>query len=289
MRPDIDGYVASDFTPLAAPESFLSEAHPGPAPVCPDEVVVAHRTPVDGLAHTIIDAAREKAGAVPLVDQLRLCETKDLAGHVYELEVRTPAGNLSLGGEAQSVFVQMLAVAEAIALQLDEDRKSVEDENARVALANAEEHVREIRAALELPKFEVGQVWRLVDTREITIQYVLDGRVTARVNRDDEGDGETPSPILEYRVDGVLLDQSIAPQAHTIFHQTPIALLSVLTEQGRVPPVSVPAQRSPEEKWPDDRTVAVGVDEQTQQVVVVPVNRPRKSKKTKTTKSPTKE
>jgi hypothetical protein len=157
--------VLFDGTPSGPDTSFLADAHPGPAPACPEEVVESQPTPVESLANEIIVSAREVGIlAAPLTERIRLRESTDLSGIVSEVEVQTATGYLSLGGDLRSAFVQMLAVAEAIVLRLGEEKVDAQ----RNALAHAEEHVREIRAALDLPKFEVGQVWRLVDTREIT-------------------------------------------------------------------------------------------------------------------------
>lgn len=293
-------------------ESFLDEAGPikGPSPAVPgavpEEEDAAGREPrwqaraTRFLADLIVDSTRDTDNLTPVSERILLRKTENLRGEVANYEIHVGGdGYLSLGTEAPAVIEKFLGVAEAIVQRIDVENEEEDGAQRNLTLYNAREHVREIRSALSLPEFEVGQVWRLVDTREITIQYVLDGRVTARVTREYDEDEEASSPTLEYDLDGVLFDQSIDPQPYTIFYCAPIALLSVLTEQGRVPPVAVPVQRPPGEKWPDGRTVAVGVDERTKQAVVVPVRPanpglaktldnlaavkpPRKPKKTKT-------
>jgi hypothetical protein len=187
--------------------------------VCPEEIVEAPETPVESLARAIrYAAAQDGEISAPLVDTLLLRETRNLAGCVSEVEVRTGNGYLSLGSGIQSTFVRMLAVAEAVALQSDEERETAEADNRRIALANAAEHAREIRAALKLPVFAKGQVWRTVSGREFTVTCVLaDVTVEATFS-----DGE----VASFLQDGIYCDLSLDPQPHTILHNLPIAFLS---------------------------------------------------------------
>jgi hypothetical protein len=210
-----------DDTEVPVAGSFLDEAHPGPAPHNPEVVEDENDTPEESLAKAIIAAAREPDGP-PLTDQLLLRETKNLAGCVSSVEVQTAAGHLLLGCGVQSALTGMLAVAEAIVLRLDEARREAEEHDDRIAFANAGEHVAEIRAALELPPFAVGQVWRTVNGREFVVETVSHVTFTAHARFTD---GEEPRTAEFCLQRGIFHDQSVEPQPHTLIHNMPIVLV----------------------------------------------------------------